>query len=133
VGEDDYTVELNLSPHLVRFEGFINYGSPVSTGATDVLGGVISIALSDNRILQPVFKTIQMTDSVVVWDGAIVAIGGLIEDKTTRIEDKTPLFGDAPLIGRFFRSNGETRSMRVVMFFVKVHVIDPAGKRINVR
>ncbi len=31
VGSDNYTIDLNLVPQVVEFEGFINYGSPIST------------------------------------------------------------------------------------------------------
>jgi general secretion pathway protein D len=133
IGPDNYTVELNLAPELVRFEGFINYGSPITTTSTDLLGGSEAIELTDNRILQPVFKTIKNTANVVVWDGATVVFGGLIEDRTVHVRDKTPILGDTPFIGRFFRSSGEERNTRAVMFFVKVNIIDPAGSRINAR
>src|SRR6202012_2495825 len=33
VGPDGYTIDLNLVPQVVEFEGFINYGSPIT--ATD--------------------------------------------------------------------------------------------------
>ncbi|MFP6875163.1 MAG: Amuc_1098 family type IV pilus outer membrane protein [Verrucomicrobiales bacterium] len=133
VGEDNFTVELNLAPEFVQFEGFINYGSPIATSGTDLLGNVESVELTDNRILQPVFKTLRANTSVVVWDDATVVIGGLIEDRTTVVADKVPIFGDTPLLGRFFRSKGVARTLRAVMFFVKVNVIDPSGQRINVR
>ncbi len=133
VGEDNFTVELNISPEFVQFEGFINYGSPILTSGTDLLGNVQSVELTENRILQPVFKTLRENTSVVVWDNATVVIGGLIEDRTTIVSDKVPLFGDTPLLGRFFRSKGVERNLRAVMFFVKVNVIDPSGQRINAR
>jgi len=133
VGEDGFTIELNIAPELIEFEGFINYGSPIQTGAADVFGNPTTVVLTDNRILQPVFRTLRENTSVVVWDGATVVIGGLIEDRTTAVADKVPFFGDTPLLGRFFRSKGTERTLRAVMFFVKVNVIDPSGQRINVR
>ena len=29
IGPDGYTIDLNLSPEVVEFDGFINYGSPI--------------------------------------------------------------------------------------------------------
>ena len=133
VGQDNFTVELNLAPEFVQFEGFINYGSPISTSGTDIFGNVSPVELTDNRILQPVFKTLRTNTSVVVWDDATVVIGGLIEDRGTAVDDKVPFFGDTPLLGRFFRSKGVERTLRAVMFFVKVNVIDPSGQRVNAR
>ncbi len=133
VGPDGYTVELNLSPELVQFEGFINYGSPITTAATNALGQFQNLPLTDNRILQPVFRTTRENTSVVVWDGATVVIGGLYEERSQQVEDSVPLLGDAPLFGRFFRSKGVDRIQRAVMIFVRVDVIDPSGGRVNAR
>ena len=36
VGPDGYTIDLILSPRVVEFDGFINYGSPISTVVTTV-------------------------------------------------------------------------------------------------
>ena len=67
-------MELNLTPEFSQFEGFINYGTPILTNGTNILGEFVSIPLSDNRILQPVFRTLRENTSVVVWDGALSLI-----------------------------------------------------------
>ena len=131
VGQDNYTVELNLAPEFSQFEGFINYGTPILTNGTNLLGEFQSVPLSENKILQPVFRTLRENTSVVVWDGATVVIGGLIEDRNTIMEDKVPLFGDIPFLGRLFKTKGNDRVKRAVIFFVKVNIIDPSGRRIN--
>ena len=131
VGADNYTIELNLAPEFNQFEGFINYGTPIMTTGTNILGEFESIPLSDNRVLQPVFRTLRTNTSVVVWDGATVVFGGLIEDRAATVEDKVPFLGDLPFIGRLFKSKGKDRLKRAVLFFVKVNIIDPSGKRIN--
>ena len=38
VGPDGYTIDLILSPRVVEFDGFINYGSPITTVVTVVPG-----------------------------------------------------------------------------------------------
>ena len=131
VGADNYTIELNLAPEFSQFEGFINYGTPIMTTGTNLLGEFESIPLSDNRILQPVFRTLRENTSVVVWDGATVVFGGLIEDRSATVQDKVPFLGDLPFLGRLFKSKGKDRLKRAVLFFVKANIIDPSGKRIN--
>ena len=131
VGPDGYTIELNLAPEVVRFEGFINYGSPITTASTDIFGNPTTVPVTDNRILQPVFKTLKETTSVVVWDGAVVVFGGVIEERVQQVADKVPIVGDMPFFGRLFRSKGEDTLKRAVMFFVQANVIDPSGQRIN--
>jgi len=68
-----------------------------------------------------------------VYDGHTIAIGGLIEDEVQKVEDKVPVFGDLPLIGRFFRSNAESHVRKNLMIFVTADVIDPFGKPLRQR
>ena len=42
-----------------------------------------------------------------------------------------PLFGDMPLIGRFFRTNSEQHFKKNLMIFVTGRLIDPAGQPVN--
>ncbi len=128
VGADGFTIELNIAPEVVEFEGFINYGSPIQTSAIDALGQPTTVVLTENRIEQPVFSTRKLTTAVTIWDGQTVAIGGLIREDVQHVEDKVPIFGDIPLIGRFFRTSSETRFKRNLMIFVTAKLIDPAGQ-----
>ncbi len=131
VGADGFTIELNIAPEVVEFEGFINYGSPIQTGAVDALGNPTTVVLTDNRITQPVFSTRKLTTAVTIWDGQTVAIGGLIREDVQHVEDKVPLFGDIPLVGRFFRTTSENHFKKNLMIFVTARLIDPAGQPIN--
>ncbi|MBE6418496.1 MAG: type II and III secretion system protein, partial [Akkermansiaceae bacterium] len=63
-----------------------------------------------------------------IYDGHTIAIGGMIEDNVQKVEDKVPVFGDLPLIGRFFRSNAESHVRKNLMIFVTAEKIDPTGK-----
>jgi general secretion pathway protein D len=131
VGADGFTIELNIAPEVVEFEGFINYGSPIQTGAVDALGNPTTVVLTENRITQPVFSTRKLTTAVTIWDGQTVAIGGLIREDVQHVEDKVPLFGDIPLVGRFFRTTSENHFKKNLMIFVTARLIDPAGQPVN--
>jgi len=54
---DDGTIDLELNPDVVEFEGFINYGTPIQTTGTNALGESETIILTDSKIQQPVFTT----------------------------------------------------------------------------
>src|SRR5207253_3890259 len=57
VGPDGTTIDLNLVPQVVEFEGFINYGSPINAiGVNTVAGISISapVLLTANVINQPI-------------------------------------------------------------------------------
>ena len=62
--------------------------------------------------------------NVLVDDGTILVLGGLIEDRTTRSQTKVPLLGDIPLLGRFFSSDTKTVRKQNLMVFIKTTIID---------
>jgi len=131
VDADGFTISLNIAPEVVEFEGFINYGSPIQTSATNALGQPVQVTLTDNRILQPVFSVRKMQTNVTIWDGQTVAVGGLIREDVQETNDKVPFLGDVPLVGRLFRSTAENHFKRNLMIFVTARLIDPSGAPIN--
>lgn len=62
--------------------------------------------------------------NVLVDDGTILVLGGLIEDRTTRSQTKVPILGDIPLLGRFFSSDTKSVRKQNLMVFIKTTIID---------
>jgi len=131
VSPSGYTIDLNLVPEVVEFEGFINYGNPITSPAIDGLGRPTQVIITENRIEMPIFSTRRVKTQVTVWDGRTVAIGGLIREDVQDIEDKVPIFGDIPIAGRLFKTVSEDRFKRNLMVFVTARLIDPSGKPVN--
>jgi general secretion pathway protein D len=140
VGPDGVTIDLNLVPQVVEFEGFINYGSPIfAVGTNSVVQGNITlfslstpVLLTDNVINQPIFSTRKVTTNVSVWDGQTVVIGGLMREDVQKTEDKVPLIGDIPLVGRLFRTNVDQHIKRNLIIFVTARLVTPGGLPLNV-
>ena len=130
LGADEFTIDLSLSPEVVEFDGFINYGTPIFSPS---LFGTSTQLLTSNRILMPVFSTRKVTTQVTIWDGQTVAIGGLIREDVQDVEDKIPMVGDLPLIGRLFRSSSEQHLKRNLTIFVKAVIMDPAGAKYHAK
>ena len=134
VGPDGYTIELSLSPQITEFQGFVNYGTPINTIApiTGVLGGVQlaskTLVITPNVINQPVFSVRQVDTQVSVYDGQTVVLGGLMREDVQKVQDKTPILGDAPLVGSLFRSSANQRIKRNLLIFVTAGLLDPAGQ-----
>jgi general secretion pathway protein D len=135
VGGDSTTIDLNLVPQVVEFEGFINYGSPINAVGVNTIGNAIStsvpVLLTQNVINQPVFSTRKVTTSVNVWDGQTVVLGGLMREDVQKVEDKTPIIGDIPLIGRAFRTNVDQHVKKNLIIFVTARVVTPSGLAFN--
>jgi general secretion pathway protein D len=138
VGPDGITIDLNLVPQVVEFEGFINYGSPIlaprSSFLDTVTGGIITApqsVITPNVINQPVFSTRKVTTSVSVWDGQTVVLGGLMREDVQKTEDRTPLLGDIPIVGRLFRTNIDQHIKRNLIIFVTAHLVNPGGQLVH--
>ena len=131
VGSDGFTIDLNIAPEVVEFEGFVNYGSPITTGGTDANGNPTQVVLTENKIEQPIFATRKVSTALTIWDGQTVAIGGLIREDVQQVEDKVPFIGDLPIIGRLFRTKAEEHFKRNLIIFVTAELIDPSGQRLR--
>jgi len=65
---------------------------------------------------------------VTVYDGATVALGGLIREDVQKFQDKVPFLGDIPLAGRFFRSDADQKIKKNLVIFVTPRILDAEGQ-----
>ena len=128
IGENDFMIDLRFVPEIVEFEGFINYGSPIQSGGTDLLGNPVQITLTENRIEMPVFSSRRVNTALTIYDGYTVAIGGLMREDVQNVEDKVPILGDIPYIGRLFQTKAENRIKSNLIVFVTAQIIDATGR-----
>lgn len=134
VGPDGNTIDLSLSPRIDEFQGFVNYGNPIQTVAPfrTVAGGITlrtgSVVLTPNPIYQPVFSVRTVDTQVSIRDGQTVVLGGLMREDVQKVQDKTPILGDLPLVGSLFRSSDNQRIKRNLIIFVTAGLLDPAGQ-----
>lgn len=64
--------------------------------------------------------------NVLVEDGSIIVLGGLLEDSYQQDEDKVPLLGDLPWVGNLFRSESRSRRKTNLMVFLRPVVVRDA-------
>ncbi len=69
--------------------------------------------------------------NVLVEDGAIVVLGGLLQDEFSGNEDRVPGLADIPLLGRLFRSEGRKRNKSNLMVFLRPIVVRDASATQN--
>ncbi|MBH1965233.1 MAG: type II secretion system secretin GspD [Comamonadaceae bacterium] len=65
--------------------------------------------------------------SVLVNDGSVVVLGGLLEDKFARNEDKVPVLGDLPLLGNLFKSQSRYAVKTNLMVFLRPVIVRDAA------
>jgi len=128
IGENDFVIDLRFVPEIVEFEGFINYGSPIQTSGTDALGNSVVTVLTENRIEMPIFSARRVNSALTIYDGYTVAVGGLMREDVQIINDKVPILGDIPIIGRLFQTNGENRIKSNLIIFITAQIIDATGR-----
>ena len=128
IGENDFVIDLRFVPEIVEFEGFINYGSPIQAPGTDALGNPVTSVITENRIEMPVFSVRRVNTALTIYDGYTVAVGGLMREDVQNVEDKVPILGDIPIIGRLFQSKSENKIKSNLIIFVTAQIIDATGR-----
>jgi len=123
--EEDDSITMHLEPKVTEFEGFIEYGG------TSIAIQSGTVATVPSGFIQPIFDVRHIMTDVTIFDGATVVMGGLTRDEVKTVEDKVPILGDIPLIGRAFRSKGESSEKRNLMIFVTANLISPGGSLSN--
>ena len=75
----------------------------------------------------PVTNKRSIESTVLVDDGQIVAIGGLMDDSVEDGVEKVPGLGDIPVLGHLFRYNTRKRTKTNLMVFLRPVVMRSAG------
>lgn len=72
-------------------------------------------------------NTRNIKTNVLVEDGQVLVLGGLIQDQFQDTLQKVPVLGDIPLLGYLFRNNNTTKTKQSLMIFIHPVILrDPA-------
>jgi len=69
------------------------------------------------------FAKRQLNTSVMIQDGQMLVLGGLVDERAMESESKVPLLGDIPVIGQLFKSTSTQTQKRNLMVFIKPTII----------
>ncbi|MDX1670402.1 MAG: type II secretion system secretin GspD, partial [Limnobacter sp.] len=83
----------------------------VSEGGTVKLGiyQEVSSVVDSTNAAGVITNKRSIESNVLVDDGNIIVLGGLVEDRVTGNEEKVPGIGDVPVLGSFFRYDNRRR------------------------
>ncbi|MCY4154990.1 MAG: type II secretion system secretin GspD [Gammaproteobacteria bacterium] len=70
-----------------------------------------------------VTNTRSLSTTIVAENNQMVVLGGLIQDEVSDNEQKVPLLGDIPVLGRLFRYENRTREKTNLLVFLRPQVI----------
>ena len=130
-------VDLDFTNLLVEdFEGFVDYGvliqtisigeGPSTTASSNIVEPV-SLSSGASPYLVPIFTKKSLQSRVRLIDGETVGMGGLISDTVQLVDDKVPLLGDIPMLGRLFRSEASQKIKSNLVIFCTLRIINPDG------
>lgn len=71
----------------------------------------------------PVTNKRSLESSVLVDDGRLIVLGGLIEDKLGNDEEKVPVLGDVPVLRNLFRYENRSRKKTNLMVFLRPSIV----------
>jgi general secretion pathway protein D len=71
----------------------------------------------------PITNMRAIETNVLVDDGSIVVLGGLVQDSVTSSIEKVPLLGDIPLLGHLFRYESRKQQKTNLMVFLRPFVV----------
>ncbi len=105
-------VILKVTPYVDRFGGIMMEIHPE-----------VSTATLENNI--PNLTTTEVTTKVLVGDGQMVFIGGLINNDVSNTQDGIPFLEDIPFIGRLFSGSTEAAKRTETVVLLKPQIIRP--------
>lgn len=108
---------VDLKPQVSSSDGSTSFSSGTST----TVGSSI-----------PNFTVTTAQTQVLIKNGETIAVGGLMTDSTQVVEQKVPILGDIPIVGKVFRSkrqeSGTSNAKVETLFFVTVTIVDTEGE-----
>lgn len=119
---DDDQIRLWLNPEVRTRVGEKTFIQRTVAGGGD--GNEI-----ENEIVLPTTNIQSVWTNVIVHDGDTLVLGGLVQDQTTKGEDRLPYLGKIPVLGFFFRGKFNQTRQSSLLIFVTPDIIDGTGAR----
>ncbi len=100
-------IALDVTPQISRDSTVILHIHPSVSQVSDQ-NKTITIN-NENQSLPLALSTIRESDSIVrARSGQVVVIGGLMQDRSSELDARTPILGDIPFLGKLFQHEQDT-------------------------
>ncbi len=119
------TVERKDVGLMLRVRPQINENGTVKLAVFQEVSSVDESTRKDTNGLTTNKRSIE--SNVLVEDGNIIVLGGLIDDNYSQAEDRIPLLGDIPVLGNLFRNTNRKRNKTNLMVFLRPVVMRDAA------
>lgn len=111
----------------------ITHSGEVKMQIENILSNIVAGSAQANTSGNPTTTERTVVTNVLVHDGKILVLGGLIQDAWQKTQNKVPLLGDLPLVGALFRSDNKTLVKKNLMIFIRPKIIhiDEQGRELS--
>jgi general secretion pathway protein D len=116
------TVQRQEVGTIVKITPQINAGGPLVQLKIELESSELANATGDANSLITNKRTINT--NVLIEDGGIVVLGGLIRDSATRGETRVPYLGRIPIIGELFKTRSRKREKSNLMVFIRPKILN---------
>lgn len=113
IQREDVGITLRVTPQ-------INEGDAITLTIEQTISSVSESSASVNDLITNK-RSIKTT--VMVADGGVIVLGGLIDEDVQVSQSKIPVLGSIPWLGRLFRYDKTTRTKRTLMVFIHPTII----------
>jgi MSHA type pilus biogenesis protein MshL len=125
ISSDDW-ISLDISPVLTSLKAIVS--ATAGAAGTNASGGTAGAAITTGTTA-PDLDTKQASTLVRVKDGNTVVIGGLIQTQKAKNENKVPVLGDIPFLGKLFTGTFWYKQKTELVIFVTPHIVREGAER----
>jgi len=76
------------------------------------------------QVASPIIDTRTLDSNVLIKSGDTLAVGGLLQDETSKARTKVPIMGDIPVLGYLFQEHLNARTKRNLLIFVTPTILE---------
>jgi general secretion pathway protein D len=127
VNPDNYTITLHVKPEIVSFIQFSEYEVTIEQGQIAANGAAVPSIQATYTIKMPQIGRRDIDTHIKVYDGETIVLGGMIDNRNIYRDDKWPIIGDIPFVGRFFSSQLAYTEQTNLLIFLTARLINNDG------
>jgi general secretion pathway protein D len=116
----DVGIKLKVTPH-------VNPDGEITLRLNPSIEAIVDQGPADTPFAPTIAKR-EVSTTVTLPNGSTVVISGLIREDRVKAVNKTPILGDIPLVGFFFRSKSERIQRTNLLIFVTPHIVTDMRK-----
>ena len=98
--------------------------TPITSDLLNLTDKTFGTAGNQLTITIPTVALREMTTTVKMWDGQTAIIGGLISKNESKNEEKLPILGDIPYLGKLFTRINNTSNKTELVLLLRPSIVD---------